>query len=113
VLQLPARLVVNCTGLGSKALVDDGALVPTKGQLSVLQPQAEIEYATAGGRLYMCPRRDGIVLGGTHERGAWSLDPDEVQRARILSGQAGVFAALRGSTSSQERDGGGTIQREP
>jgi glycine/D-amino acid oxidase-like deaminating enzyme len=95
VLRLPARLVVNCTGLGSKALVGDGELVPIKGQLSVLQPQAEIDYATAGGGLYMFPRRDGIVLGGSDERGAWSLDPDEAERIRILNGNAEVFAALR------------------
>ena len=102
VLRLQARLVVNCTGLGSKTLFGDEELEPVKGQLSVLPPQAEVEYATAGGGLYMFPRRDGIVLGGTWQRGAWSLDPDDGETDRILSGNAEVFAALRDSRPSRD-----------
>ena len=99
VLRLPARVVINCTGLGAKALFGDGELVPIKGQLSVLLPQPDIQYATLGGGLYMFPRRDGIVLGGTYQRGVWSLDPDDAERARIITGHAELFAALRGGES--------------
>jgi hypothetical protein len=99
VLRLPARLVINCTGLGAKALFGDEELGPVKGQLSVLRPQAGVEYATAGGGLYMFPRSDGIVLGGLWRRGDWSLEPDAGERARILAGNAEVFAALRAGDS--------------
>jgi len=33
---------------------------------------------------YMFPRQDGILLGGTHERGVWSLDPDPATVDRVL-----------------------------
>ena len=73
--------IVNCTGLGSKALFNDPELMPLKGQLVVLIPQSEITYATSGaarqlppesGFMHMMPRSDGIVLGGTSIRDDWS-----------------------------------------
>jgi glycine/D-amino acid oxidase-like deaminating enzyme len=99
VLQLPARVVVNCTGLGSQRLFPDRDLVPVKGQLSVMRPQADVQYATLGGGLYMFPRSDGLVLGGLWRRGDWSLEPDDVERDRIITGNAAVFAAVRGGES--------------
>jgi len=38
--------------------------------------------------------RDGIVLGGTHVRGDWSLEPDLAAKSRILAGHARVFSEL-------------------
>jgi hypothetical protein len=39
----------------------------------------------------MFPRRDGILLGGTHERGDWSLQPDPATELRILAGHRELF----------------------
>ena len=39
----------------------------------------------------MMPRRDGIILGGTHERGEWSLAPDPAESTRILHGHQRLF----------------------
>ena len=47
--------------------------------------------------LYMFPRRDGIVLGGTFERGVSTLEPDRAAEDRILAGHAKFFSALRGA----------------
>jgi glycine/D-amino acid oxidase-like deaminating enzyme len=54
VMTLAEPVVVNCTGLGAKALFDDDELIPVKGQLCVLAPQPEVDYvvSTADG-LYM------------------------------------------------------------
>ena len=76
IIALPEKLVFNCTGLGAKVLFDDAELTPVKGQLTILLPQPEVQYAVAHGDLYMFPRSDGILLGGTHEEGNWSLAPD-------------------------------------
>lgn len=70
---LPETVIVNCTGLGAKGLFGDEELTPVKGQLTVLLPQPEIDYATLLPDLYMFPRRDGILLGGTHEEGNWDM----------------------------------------
>ncbi|HSE47088.1 MAG TPA: FAD-dependent oxidoreductase [Gemmatimonadales bacterium] len=92
IMALPEPVIVNCTGLGAKALFGDEELIPIKGQLCILLPQPEVDYTTlSDGFLYMMPRRDGIVLGGTHEFGVWDLTPDPVATARILAGNARLF----------------------
>ena len=48
VLALPHATIVNCTGLGAKALFNDPELTPIKGQLTVLLPQPEVDYITIG-----------------------------------------------------------------
>jgi glycine/D-amino acid oxidase-like deaminating enzyme len=97
--------VVNCTGLGSRDLVGDTTMVPLKGQLHVLAPQVGVDYSTSGGLkldiespggfLYMMPRRDGIVLGGTSESDVWTLEPNEQERERILRRHTELFASMK------------------
>jgi glycine/D-amino acid oxidase-like deaminating enzyme len=95
VRRLPERVVINCTGLGAKALFGDDELVPVKGQLTFLLPQPEVDYAVLNGELYMFPRSDGILLGGTHDRGVWSLDVDPAAKARIVAGHKAFFDGFR------------------
>ena len=100
VAALPEPVIVNCTGLGAGALFADETLVPVKGQLHVLLPQPEVDYAVLAGDLYMFSRRDGIILGGTHERGVSTLEPDPAARERILTGHAQLFDALAAAQSA-------------
>ncbi len=95
VLALPHPVIVNCTGLGARALFNDQELTPIKGQLTVLLPQPEVEYATEPSGLYMFPRRDGILLGGTHEMGNWDMQPNREAEARIIATHAEVFRNMR------------------
>ena len=94
-LALPEPVLVNCTGLGSRELFGDSELTPIKGQLHVLLPQPEIDYAYLGPEGYMFPRRDGILLGGTHERGNDSLEVDAAAQESILAGHARLMQRLR------------------
>lgn len=93
--QLPEKLVFNCTGLGSKALFKDEELTPVKGQLTFLLPQKEIEYSVVPGHLYMFSRQDGILLGGTHDEGNWSLDVDNQVRDQIVAQHKEFFESMR------------------
>ena len=105
VAALSENVIVNCTGLGSKALFNDPELIPLKGQLTVLIPQAEIAYSTSGGArppatpaagfVHMMPRSDGIVLGGTSLRDDWSLDVNETERQRIVEAHIDLFNSMR------------------
>jgi len=95
VLALDEPAIMNCTGLGARDLFGDEDLTPIKGQLAVLLPQPEVDYITLSGGSYMFPRSDGIVLGGSHERGEWSLDNTPEVIDRIVSGNAAVFDAMR------------------
>ena len=92
---LPEKLVFNCTGLGAKALFGDEELTPIRGQLTFLLPQPEVTYATLYQNTYMFSRRDGVLLGGTHEMGDWNLQPDLTTKAAILAKQASLFDGMR------------------
>jgi glycine/D-amino acid oxidase-like deaminating enzyme len=94
ITQLPEQLVFNCTGLGARDLFGDTELEPVRGQLAVLLPQPEVRYAFTG-QGYMFPRPDGIILGGTFERGEWSTTPDPDDIARILAGHKRLFEGFR------------------
>ena len=90
---LSEPVVFNCTGLGSRTLFNDTGLEPVRGQLTILEPQPAVDYVyLAAGPLYMFPRSDGIVLGGTFERGNWSTSVDLATQARILAAHEALFA---------------------
>jgi len=94
---LEETTIVNCTGLGARELFGDETLTPIKGQLTVLLPQPEIDYLMVGDGLYMIPRRDGIALGSTHERGDWSLTPSASEMHRVMEGHGEFWAQTAGA----------------
>ena len=88
--------IVNCTGLGARELFGDKELIPVKGQLAFLVPQPEVTYCTTGpAGIYMFPRRDGVLLGGTHERDVWTTETDEATINRIVDEHQRLFTAMR------------------
>lgn len=89
-------LLFNCTGLGAGALFSDSEVTPIRGQLVVLLPQPEIAYMTLGpNNTYMFPRKDGILLGGTFDRGNSNLDPDPAVTERIVRDNKAIFDAMK------------------
>ncbi len=95
IARLGEPVIFNCTGLGSRALFDDQALIPVRGQLELLLPQPEVDYCYLSGSGYMFPRRDGIILGGTWDHEDWSLEPKPEQTTRILEGHAEIMKGLK------------------
>jgi glycine/D-amino acid oxidase-like deaminating enzyme len=103
IMALEENIIVNCTGLGAKALFNDAELMPLKGQLIVLIPQEEVTYGTNGGVrnsppgvfVHMMPRRDGIVLGGTSERDVWTTEINDAERKRVVEGHMQLFSSMR------------------
>ncbi len=92
---LPEPIIVNCTGLGAKDLFGDVEMIPIKGQLVVLVPQAEVTYS-AGDAL---PRGDGIALGHVAQRGVWSLDVDEGEKKKVMNAASAFFRRMRAATA--------------
>ncbi|HET6275724.1 MAG TPA: FAD-dependent oxidoreductase [Candidatus Cybelea sp.] len=85
--------IFNCTGLGSRALFGDTMLEPVRGQLTILEPQPDVEYIyLTPPSFYMFPRNDGIVLGGTFESGNWSTAVDLETQRRVLAAHEAIFA---------------------
>lgn len=81
---LPESCVINCMGLGAKAVFDDEYLIPVSGQLSFLLPQPELDYCLMTPYGYSIPRKDGIVLGGDHIRGSWDTTPKREQTEKVV-----------------------------
>lgn len=95
---LDEPVIFNCTGLGAGALLGDTELVPVRGQLVFVPPDDRIDYLTVGGGeglLYMFPRSDGLLLGGTFERGATDLSPDPDTTGRIVREHARIAREMR------------------
>jgi glycine/D-amino acid oxidase-like deaminating enzyme len=95
VAQLPERVIFNCTGLGARALFGDQGMASMRGQIEVLLPQPELDYGYLANSLYMFPRADGVILGGTFEAGNWSMDADDATTKRIIEGNAQIAKGLR------------------
>jgi D-amino-acid oxidase len=106
-----APVVVNCTGIGARALTGDDSLVPIRGQVVVAEnPGIEEFYVDHGAPgdvdyVYAFPHGDVIVLGGTAHQGASDLAPRPEIAARIIADCAAVFPALRGARVITERVG--------
>jgi len=103
-MSLTEPIVINSTGLGSRMLFGDEELIPLKGQLTHFVPQPEVNYQTAsdarnpavrgGIGIHMMPRSDGIALGGTSERGVWTLEPNEEARRDIVDQHIQLFRRM-------------------
>jgi D-amino-acid oxidase len=81
--------IVNCTGLGARALTGDAALSPLRGQVVIVDggdiPRGVTftDDRAPGPIFYAIPRRDGVVLGGTSDA-TDDATPDPAVTARIL-----------------------------
>jgi glycine/D-amino acid oxidase-like deaminating enzyme len=89
---LPVPAVVNCLGVGAGALFADAAVVPIRGQLVHLRPQA-LPYLLDHPTGYLVPRSDALVLGGTFEEGVADPRADPAACARILADNRRFFGA--------------------
>jgi D-amino-acid oxidase len=90
--EVEGDIVVNCTGLGARALTGDAELQAVYGQVALTEP-GELDLGVALGDerdaaalLYVVPRRHEIVIGGCaipspDDR---SLEPDPVLTAAIV-----------------------------
>lgn len=94
-------VVVNCTGLGARDLVDDTAVYPVRGQVvRVVDPGLRLsvrdEHHPAG-RAYVHPRGGDCILGGTLDEGVWGTTVDPAVSASILDRCCDLVPELRGA----------------
>ncbi len=112
-MTVPESLIVNCTGLGSRALFGDAELVPVKGQLTFLVPQPEVTYQASGPGASALPRSDGIALGFTAERDVWTLEPNEDARRQVVDACIKFFGAMRGPDPGARLTTGASLSDGP
>ncbi|MEU9626700.1 FAD-dependent oxidoreductase [Streptomyces luteogriseus] len=99
--EVDAPVVVNCTGLAARELVPDLSVRPMRGQLVVVEnPGIDTWLVTtdaAGEHAYMFPQPGGLVLGGTSEEDAWSLEPDPATAEAIIRRCAALRPEIAGA----------------
>ncbi len=56
------KVIINCPGYGGRKLWADESIVPVRGQIAWLIPQAGVHYGVIYKALNVVARRDGIVV---------------------------------------------------
>lgn len=89
--------VFNCSALGSRLLCNDETIIPVRGQVGLLAPNAtnDVFYLDNETPLYIVPRQDAIIVGGTYEEGidTDTTEPDVIER--LLNNAYQVFPHLK------------------
>lgn len=75
-------VVINCSALGSRNLCNDDTIIPVRGQVGLLAPLDNMFiYLDNEKPLYIVPRKDAVIIGGTYEEG---IEIDETEPATII-----------------------------
>ena len=82
------RLIINCAGLGAKALTGDAGLYSIRGQIirltAVADKTAFVDEFSHNSLSYVVPRRDDTIIGGTAGVDDWDLTADPQTAKEIL-----------------------------
>ncbi|MFF7858440.1 FAD-dependent oxidoreductase [Streptomyces sp. NPDC007904] len=104
-----APVVVNCAGLGARELVPDPSVRPVRGQLVVVENPGVATWMVSTGAdgemAYFFPQPGRLVLGGTAEEDAWSLEPDPAVAAAIVRRCAALRPEIAGARVLEHRVG--------
>lgn len=103
------QVVINCTGLGARTLVPDPALYAIRGQIALL-PAGLVDEVTLDDHdearpIYVIPRRDGTVVGGTAEVRDEEQGVRPAQAREMLARAARLVPALEGIEPLESRVG--------
>ena len=83
-----AGVVVNCAGLGARALAGDASMVAVRGQVVRVEQFGLDRYIldeqSPDGIAYVYPRSNDVVLGGTREPGNERIEPDPETAREIV-----------------------------
>ena len=83
------RIIVNCTGLGSRELFGDETVYPIRGQVVKVKKtrpvQSMVDSMNKGRLAYIIERSDCIVLGGTDYDNDYNRKPTQADTDTILA----------------------------
>lgn len=101
VTQIPPGfdVVVNCSGIGSKELLNDNKVYPQRGQIiRVEAPWIDTFFldVESDPLAYIIPRLDCVILGGTKDK-SWNMEIDEKEAKRIFEQCCLIEPSLRKS----------------
>lgn len=89
-------VIVNCSGVGARHLVNDNEVEPLKGQLiKVEAPWLKHFVVAHDDDLYILVGVSSVALGGSHDNGDWSRTIDPAHRQRIWQGCCRLMPSLQ------------------
>jgi hypothetical protein len=96
---LPQKVIISCTGYGSRALWKDETITPVRGQIAWLIPQDDVHYGLNFEGLNILARRDGIVVQSSEqgEASGWNdtnETPDRGEADRGVQKLAALYARM-------------------
>jgi hypothetical protein len=89
-------VIFNCTGYGARALMRDDSIIPVRGQIAWLLPQADVHYGLYYHNIGVLGRRDGIVVQDFGPNEAFGFNdaneaPDLAAAHASVAAIAGLF----------------------
>jgi glycine/D-amino acid oxidase-like deaminating enzyme len=96
--RLKEKTLINATGYGARALFGDRSLIPVRGQLTRMIPQADVSYGLFYKNVGFVPRRDGLVFQVVGDNDYYGYNdetevPDRAEAERAVNTVASLFAA--------------------
>jgi glycine/D-amino acid oxidase-like deaminating enzyme len=95
--RLKEKTLVNATGYGARALFGDQSIIPVRGQLTRMIPQADVSYGLFYKSVAFVPRRDGLVFQVIGDNDYYGYNdetvvPDRAEAERAVNTIASLFA---------------------
>ncbi len=75
--------VINCSALGARKLCNDETIIPVRGQVALIETKTDFPiYLDNEKPLYIVPRKDAMIVGGTYEDNVYEeiTEPSTIQR---------------------------------
>ena len=81
-------IIINCTGLGARELANDPLVYPVRGHIvSVSAPWIKHfleEFGHLRHKVYILPRSNDVILGGTYEPGIEDMSVDTLETRNVM-----------------------------
>jgi D-amino-acid oxidase len=91
------NIVINCSGIGAKALANDNSVYPIRGQaISIATPNGldRSMVRPNDGLAHVIPRSNDCLIGGTADENNWNMEYDPEVEAEILARVKEIYPAL-------------------
>jgi D-amino-acid oxidase len=102
-------LAMNCSGLGSRTLFDDDQVFPSRGQVMRVKPMeltdAVCYNVVSEDLIFVMPRRNDVILGGTAQDNDWRTEIDQTDNERMIKDSALIGAPVPPSSVIETKVG--------
>lgn len=91
-MALPGEAIVNCSGYGARALLEDETLIPVRGQIAWMAPQLDRLYGVHHRSVTVLSRRDGLLIqeSGGNDFYGFGIEDETPDRSEFLTAHAKV-----------------------